>query len=164
MCSISKKWQRSEVQRSATQVCLPQNTRKTIMERMDIEQLRRTLESQRQEILSFLNWLQQERRQLEADSTPEPTDHCVSSSSKESLFEQSNQRRTLLRLLTSALQRIAEESFGVCVGCGKEIQIRRLEAVPWTQFCLGCQQAIEEEVGASLSAHMSAPAALRRVG
>lgn len=124
------------------------------MEQMDTEQLRRALEFQRQEILSFLNWLQQERRQLEVEPPPEPSD--VSLVTKESLFERSNQRRTLLRLVAAALRRLANGSFGICVGCGKEIQIRRLEAVPWTQFCVGCQEAIEEEVGARLSTHNSA--------
>jgi DnaK suppressor protein len=60
------------------------------------------------------------------------------------LFEQSSQRRTVLRRIDAALQRMDAGSFGICTGCGDEIQARRLQALPWTQFCLCCQKAVEE--------------------
>jgi DnaK suppressor protein len=129
------------------------------MERIDIEQLRQKLESQRQEILQFPSRIEHETRSLDVDSSQDSADRCVTSSSKESLFERSSKRRTLLRLIESALRRIVDGSFGVCVACDDDIQGRRLEALPWTQFCLRCQQAIEEEVGATLSARARRPTA-----
>jgi RNA polymerase-binding transcription factor DksA len=43
------------------------------------------------------------------------------------------------------------------VGCGDEIQDQRLQALPWTQFCLRCQGQLEEKIGASLSTRTSIP-------
>jgi DnaK suppressor protein len=136
------------------------------MERTDIERFKRKLELQRQEILPFLSQLEHETRSLDEDSVQDIADQSVITLSKESLFERSSQRRTLLRLVEAALRRIAAGSFGVCVGCGNDIQLRRLEALPWTQFCLRCQEAIEKEVGAALSAHVSVHSGspLRRAG
>jgi len=43
----------------------------------------------------------------------------------------------------SALARIREGTYGNCLGCGNEISLRRLEVVPWTQFCIACQKEFE---------------------
>jgi DnaK suppressor protein len=117
-------------------------------DKLEIGQLRKKLELQRQEVRHFLKQLEEEMRSLDVDSAQDPADQCVSSISKESLFQQSSQRRTSLRLIEAALRRMDEGAFGECVGCGGEIPIRRLHALPWTQFCLRCQEAIEQEVGA----------------
>lgn len=121
----------------------------------EIEQLRQKLENQRQESMRFLDRLRSESRSLDIDSAQDSADWCVVNLSKESLFEQSSQKRTTLRLIEAALARMTRGSFGICVACGDEIQTRRLQAVPWTQFCLSCQEELEEEVGASLSARTS---------
>jgi RNA polymerase-binding transcription factor DksA len=39
-----------------------------------------------------------------------------------------------------ALARMREGSYGTCVGCGNEIDLRRLEVVPWAKVCVVCQQ------------------------
>lgn len=45
----------------------------------------------------------------------------------------------------AALRRIAEGSYGFCEDCGEEIDERRLQALPATPFCTGCQAAHERE-------------------
>ena len=136
------------------------------MEQGDVERLRQKLEFQRHETRQFLRRLEQEAQSLDAEATQDSADRCVISLSKESLFERSSQRRTVLRLIEAALKRIAEGSFGKCVGCGDEIQDQRLQALPWTQFCLPCQGQLEEKIGASLSTRTPIPATAtsRRVG
>lgn len=39
------------------------------------------------------------------------------------------------------------EEFGRCESCGREIGAERLELVPWTRFCIDCQQAAESQPG-----------------
>jgi DnaK suppressor protein len=51
--------------------------------------------------------------------------------------------------ITTALARIEEGTYGNCVGCGQEIDQRRLEVVPWSKFCNFC----EEESDQSPRAH-----------
>jgi DnaK suppressor protein len=125
------------------------------MMKREMEQLKEKLENLRQESMRFLERLRHESRSLETDGTQDSADQCVVNLSKESLFEQSSQKRTMLRLIEAALQRMTEGSFGTCVACSDEIQTRRLQAVPWTQFCLPCQEELEGEVGASVSARTS---------
>ena len=136
------------------------------MKQADVERLRQKLELQRHEAQQFLGRMEQEAQSLDIDATQDSADRCEISVSKESLFERSSQRRTVLRLIEAALKRMADGSFGTCVGCGDEIQDQRLQALPWTQFCLRCQGELEQQIGTSLStrASMPASAASRRAG
>lgn len=47
---------------------------------------------------------------------------------------------TLLKNVRSALGRIEDGSFGICIHCEEEINPRRLAAVPWSPFCIQCQE------------------------
>jgi DnaK suppressor protein len=136
------------------------------MEQGDVERLRQKLEFQCHETRQFLRHLDQEARSLDAEAAQDSADRCVVSLSREALFERSSQRRTVLGLIEAALKRIADGSFGTCVGCGDEIQDQRLQALPWTQFCLRCQGELEEKIGASLSTRTPIPATAtsRRAG
>jgi DnaK suppressor protein len=121
------------------------------MEQGEIQRLREKLEFQRHETRQFLRRLEEEAQSLDADSA----DRSVISLLKESLLERSTQRRTVLHLIEAALKRIADDSFGICVACGDEIQDQRLQALPWTQFCLRCQGQLEGKIDASLSTRTS---------
>lgn len=136
------------------------------MEQTDIERLRQKLEFQRHETRQFLLRMEHEAKSLDAEATQDSADRRLISLSKESLLERSSQRRTVLRLVEAALKRISDGSFGICVACGDEIHDQRLQALPWTQFCLRCQGELEEKIGASLSTRTSIPAtaASRRAG
>ena len=48
-----------------------------------------------------------------------------------------------LALVRLALKRIDEGSFGECIHCGKTIGLKRLEALPWTPYCIDCREKIE---------------------
>ena len=43
----------------------------------------------------------------------------------------------------SALQRIADGTYGICSQCENEIPGKRLKAVPWASFCLDCQDSAD---------------------
>lgn len=131
------------------------------MKRTDVEAIRQKLQLQRDEILEFLRRLEDETRSLDVDSGRDVADRCALSMSKESLFDRSSQQRLVLRLIEGALGGIADGTFGVCVACGDDIPDRRLEALPWTQYCLQCQEAVEEKVGSRRSSQVPLTAARR---
>lgn len=53
--------------------------------------------------------------------------------------------RTLLEQVESALQRLDNGTYGFCLRCGKPIDPRRLEALPYAEYDLECQEIIERE-------------------
>lgn len=54
-----------------------------------------------------------------------------------------NRDALYLHKLDSAIERLRYGSFGLCEGCGEEIEARRLEARPTTTHCLGCKEVEE---------------------
>lgn len=82
-------------------------------------------------------------RQTVADATQDVADQAVSSYQKELLFSQGTSGHTQLSQVRSALERINEGSYGECLQCGNTIGAKRLEAVPWTPYCIECQEKIE---------------------
>src|SRR5262245_31074690 len=46
--------------------------------------------------------------------------------------------RVQLEHVESALARLAAGTYGACTNCGKPIASERLEAIPWTPFCIDC--------------------------
>jgi RNA polymerase-binding transcription factor DksA len=52
----------------------------------------------------------------------------------------------LLNQVNSALGRIEQGSFGRCEGCGGEILRERLEALPYTPYCVQCERRHEDEL------------------
>jgi DnaK suppressor protein len=78
------------------------------------------------------------------DTAQDIADRASSSYQKEFLFHQSSNERQLLQMVEGALSRIREGTFGECISCGNEINIKRLEAVPWTRYCIECQEKLEK--------------------
>jgi DnaK suppressor protein len=115
-----------------------------IMEKKKLEGFKKRLEARQQELRHMVTRNQKDGRAADEEATQDVADRAASSYTKEFLFSQSNNDRALLSMVESALARIREGSFGECVSCGKEINAKRLEAVPWTRHCIECQEKAEK--------------------
>ena len=51
--------------------------------------------------------------------------------------------REVLQKIEQALKRINDNIFGACVECEKSIPFARLNAIPYVETCLKCQEKIE---------------------
>jgi RNA polymerase-binding protein DksA len=49
-----------------------------------------------------------------------------------------------LRMIESALTRIQQGKYGLCMKCGKKIPRERLEAIPYALMCIECKTAEEK--------------------
>lgn len=82
-------------------------------------------------------------RQIDPDDLLDPADQAVRSYQRELMFSQGTTERTHLALIRMALQRINEGGYGECLMCRDLISPKRLEAVPWTPYCIHCQERVE---------------------
>ncbi len=76
--------------------------------------------------------------------TPDPVDLAVRNYSKNVQLAVSENESKQLVLIDEALLRIEDEEFGVCLNCEKEINPKRLAAIPWARYCLDCQSLQEQ--------------------
>jgi len=115
------------------------------MEKKKLEQFKIRLEQRKQELRKAMSRTAQDGRDADVDaSAADIADRAASSYTKEFLFHQSNNDRQLLQMVEGALSRIQEGTFGQCISCGNEINAKRLEAVPWTRYCIECQEKLEK--------------------
>src|SRR5438876_5279788 len=114
------------------------------MDKKRLEQFKKKLETRQQELRRTVTRTEQDGRAADLDTAQDIADRAASSYNKEFLFHQSNNDRQLLQMVEGALDRIREGNFGECISCGKEINPKRLEAVPWTRHCIECQEKLEQ--------------------
>lgn len=115
--------------------------------KMEVRQYKWKLKSARDNALRVLDKLTSEMQIFDVDSPQDTADQCTRNLAKEYLFRQTSQRRNLVRMIEAALRRTNDGSYGTCVTCGDDISRKRLEALPWTDCCLRCQEAVERERG-----------------
>ena len=114
------------------------------MEKKRLEQFKKRLETRQHELRRLVSRNVQDGRAADEQAAQDIADKAANSYTKEFLFHQSNNDRQLLQLVEEALNRIREGAYGECVNCGNELNAKRLEAVPWTRYCINCQEKVEQ--------------------
>jgi DnaK suppressor protein len=114
------------------------------MDKKRVEKFKKLLLARRQELQRSIAQTQEEGRAMQNSYGPDEGDRANSSLDKELLFHQTTHSRGLLGAIDAALGRIADGTFGQCMVCDEEIGAKRLEALPWTRYCISCQESSEK--------------------
>ena len=78
------------------------------------------------------------------DGIQDLADRAASAYSKELNFSLSDAERNMLMQIDESFERIKEGTFAVCTNCGNTIGDKRLQAIPWTPFCIDCAELQEK--------------------
>lgn len=106
----------------------------------EVEAYKRRLIAREHELVDAIARLGVDKRESEEDiSSLDVGDKANHANAKESLFQQGDQDRATLTLVREALRRAGHGGFGECVACGQAIEKKRLDAVPWANYCVPCQ-------------------------
>lgn len=81
---------------------------------------------------------------IDDSETPDPVDLAVSNYSKNVQLALSENESRQLELIDEALERLDDDEYGICQNCEKEINPKRLAAIPWARYCLDCQELREQ--------------------
>ena len=79
---------------------------------------------------------------LTDDQPTEEHDHKVSEDSEKELVLEHDEE-TIRRQVIEALDRLDRGMFGTCQKCDGPIGRERLDAMPFTPYCVGCEQKVE---------------------
>lgn len=79
------------------------------------------------------------------DGVEDPVDEATSSQNKSTALEENTFASGTLIQVEDALRRIEDGTYGYCLDCGRAIEPARLDAVPWTPYCLEDQQKHDSE-------------------
>jgi len=107
---------------------------------MNIKQLKESLLAREQELLADIVRFENEARESRAAEVEDPIDQVTSSENKAVSIQESTLVAQVLKQVRDAVRRIDDGSYGKCIDCGRPIEPARLQAVPWTPYCLADQK------------------------
>jgi DnaK suppressor protein len=81
------------------------------------------------------------------DGVKDSADMSVQDVSQETALRLGERESQMVADIDQALLRIEEGTYGICQRCGKEIDERRLEAVPTARYDAQCQTLLEASQG-----------------
>ena len=116
------------------------------MDLVTLAKFKSMLQARQQELSRSVNINQEHGRSVVEDYPQDAAERANVLASKEFFFAHSTQGRRLLKMVSEALERIESGSYGQCASCEGEINSKRLEAVPWTRYCLQCQERLEQQL------------------
>ena len=122
-----------------------------MMLKLDFERYREILQQKRMELEGNIR----QRDGLAIEKSPDLLDEVQLAAERELVVISRDLESGLLREVRSALERLKDGSFGVCLTCEESIAPRRLNAVPWASHCLSCQEAIDQASGRTVGAGAS---------
>jgi RNA polymerase-binding transcription factor len=124
---------------------MPSTAAKAVrMSKKDMEKYRRLLEEKKASLSSDLAKTRSAEEETTEESTQDIADKAVSSYTREFLYSLTDGERSTLLLIDDALNRIDDVTYGMCINCGQTIAEKRLTAVPWTPYCVDCQELAEK--------------------
>jgi len=106
------------------------------MTKTDINKYKEILEARQAELADVLR----NREGITIEKSPDALDEVQNAAERELAIRNLDRESNLLRNVRAALRRIEEGTFGTCVHCEEEISIKRVNAVPWTPYCIACQE------------------------
>lgn len=109
------------------------------MNKTELEKYKKILDAKQQELARGLR----NRDDIAIEKTPDALDEVQLAGERELAIRNLDRESNLLRQVRMALARIADGSYGTCLHCDEEIKPKRLDAVPWTRYCIRCQEAAD---------------------
>ena len=112
---------------------------------INIKNFKQRLLDKEQELSSAIPRLESEARDSRVAEVGDVGDRAVSSESKSDAFQEGTLEFQMLTEVRDALRRIEDGTYGKCIDCGREIEPARLEAIPWTAYCLEYQEKSDKQ-------------------
>jgi DnaK suppressor protein len=110
---------------------------------MNTDHYKRRLLAQEQELSTRVKQAGASARESNDAPVGDAGDASVDNERKEAQLRDADTDWMMLNQVREALARIDNGTFGTCVIDGGPIEEKRLEAIPWTPYCLKHQQEVE---------------------
>jgi len=108
-----------------------------------IQEIKKNLISQREALLKeaeeALNTLPGEI------NFPDMGDQATAETDRNFMLRLKDRERMFLKKIEETIERIDNNTYGICSSCGSEIDIKRLQVRPVTDLCIDCKIRQEEE-------------------
>jgi RNA polymerase-binding transcription factor len=84
------------------------------------------------------------REQLAIEASADPLDMIRMSTDRDLVVQRLNLNTRMISDIRAALQALDRGEYGICEDCEERIPNRRLDAIPWAQVCVRCQESRDD--------------------
>jgi DnaK suppressor protein len=116
------------------------------MTKSELNKYRNVLDAKQADLVHMIR----NRDGIAIEKSADALDEVQYATERELAIRNLDRDSNLLRKVREALCRIDDGSFGVCQHCEEDIRPNRLAAVPWTMFCIQCQEIADRSQGNSV--------------
>ncbi len=119
------------------------------MEKKDIEYFREFLKNRLEELLDHTDDTVSGMI-VPKENFPDPADRASLETDRNFMLRIRDREHKLIKKIKKALDRIDNDTFGICEKCGEYISLKRLEVRPVTTQCVDCKtkgEAYEKALG-----------------
>src|SRR5882672_12525675 len=109
------------------------------MTKTELNKFKKILETKQEDLERIVR----NRDAITIEKSADALDEVQHAAERELAIRNLDRESNLLRNVRAALRRIEDGSFGVCLHCEEDISPKRLAAVPWTPYCIQCQEAAD---------------------
>lgn len=109
------------------------------MTKTELNKYKALLEARQAELAGGLR----NREGIAIEKTADALDEVQLAGERELAIRNLDRESNMLRNVRLALARMADGSYGTCLHCEEDISPKRLNAVPWTAYCIKCQEAAD---------------------
>ena len=112
----------------------------------EIKEIEHMLLKQRAELLRLISRSSAWEKDISKLERGDLQDMAATSLEREMTFAMGSREREEFRMINSALKKINLKTYGICEGCGENVNIKRLKIVPFAQYCMECKSSMEQEM------------------
>ncbi len=105
------------------------------------QEVRKILEVKRKELMAGSS----DRDEILIENAAEEFDRLQQQLNREVAIRNLDRESKLLKDVQAAINRMDDESFGICLRCDEEIPEKRLKALPWAAYCVSCQETVDRQ-------------------
>ena len=115
------------------------------MRKTQLESLRKRLQEQKNALLEKVRNNADHSMENQDNEVRDAADVATDYYERELAWGLSETERNRLQEVEEALERMDEGSYGKCEGCGTNIAVPRLTALPFAKLCISCQAEEEKK-------------------
>ena len=106
-----------------------------------VKSLQKMLETKRQELTNKVSL----RDGIVIERSSDTLDEVQRAAERDWAISSLDRDWQTLKAIDSALDRINEGTYGICLRCDDDISPKRLMAIPWASYCISCQEQVDQE-------------------
>lgn len=111
------------------------------MTKTELNKYKQILETRKKDLALVLR----NRDGIEIEKSADALDEVQHAAERELAIRTLDRESNLLRQVKAALQRMDHGTYGVCMHCEEDINVKRLNAVPWAPYCITCQEMADRQ-------------------